>query len=467
MRPISYNLAPLGYGKPCPYIDFTRTCSPWKPQWAGTCVVGPDGWPGSAGEFSSLLPLPPGTRNYTLIPIDGKIDNVRVISTGKRSPADSISGRVTFDATGNRTGKGAQVNVVTKGPATFAIVETSELDRFVAGERWRQQFLDVVTGAPGIRFMDWADVNDTALTTWTPITAATYNGALAPIEDIANLCNKIGADCWLPIPPTMSMDEAKRVYTQLRSLLLPWLNIDAEWANEVWNDKFKIGATAAAFTNGDAVFYGQKSAALSKAIAGIPGVSLVLAWQYTSSPQGKQKVIDSFKAAGGSVAGVSFAIAPYAWNDKETVGTYLANKDQAALLADFAQNQKHYSYKMAETVALAKRNYIDEVKFYEFGVQPGSRGADQLAFGSAACQTEEAGAIVRQIFADADAAGIGDRYAYVAAGQAPFGFWPDYDGSAPYPMGQQLAAYNVKAWPMARADLRLQLDTLVATAKAA
>jgi len=380
-----------------------------------------------------------------------------VISTGKRSYPTDISGQIKFNVTGTWTGKGTQVNVVTEGTASFAIVETSEFERYVAGERWRQQFLDVVTGSPGIRFMDWADVNDTPLTAWTPVTAATYNGGQAPIEDIANLCNKIGADCWLPIPPTMSMDEAKRVYTQLRSLLLPWLKIDAEWANEVWNDKFKIGQTANSFISGDAAFYGQNSAALSKAIAGIPGVSLVLAWQYTSSPQGKQKVIDSFKAAGGSMAGVSFAIAPYAWNDKASIATYLANKDQAGLLADFAQNQKHYSYKMGETIALIRRNNIAELKFYEFGIQPNSRGPDQLAFGSSACQTEEAGTIVRQIFADADAAGIGDRYAYVAAGQAPFGFWPDYDGSEPYPMGQQLAAYNVKAWPMSRADLRLQL----------
>jgi hypothetical protein len=315
--------------------------------------------------------------------------------------------------------------------------------------------LDFITGASCLRFMDWCWTNqasptDPPITAWTPMSAPGYHGAAVPVEQMAALCNAVGADCWFNVPSSVTNGEAVRVITLLRFLLLPGLELHVEWSNEVWNTArgFNTGRYAMTQPQGAAAYYGQQAALLGKAIQTIPGVDLILCWKWVS-PQQVRKVIDAYKAAGGpwGVVG-ALGFAPYPWNSAKPVSAYLPD-NYDGLLDDLDANRKTMAPKLAEWVAVGKANGKPVVR-YEEALSPFPNGDVETAFAVKALQSPRAAEIMRRLWADCDAAGCGFGCFYTSAAQGVFGFAPDY-ASDGYPQRKAWTGYNKRAWPMSRA----------------
>lgn len=482
MQPIGLNLAPVNYWSPCPYLDLTRASSSWRPQWAGTCVVGADGWPGSAGEFSALFPV--ATRSYTLIPIFGQFDNVRVIATGERFYPKDTSGRITFDAIAPAKGKGAQINVVTKGAAKFAIVEKANVDAYLAGQIWTDGFIARCAGSPCLRVMDWNQTNasspeDGPLSDWPTRDSATLSSKRIPIADTADIVTRTGADIWWNVPTARPIEAAIEDIRQLRALVPPSTRIHVEWGNEVWNTApgYRTGryliestTTGGLGLKGSAVnaWYAARCAEFAKALeaASIPGVDFMLAWQFWGSVTGKQKVIDGYIAAGGPMSILDgLATAPYPYISPAQVEARRVAGDLNGMLDDLEASAKAAIPKAVETVALCRKYGLRATR-YEEALSPFTQSDAQALFVMKALQLPRAGQIMRDLWKGLDAAGMDFGCFYTSAAQEPFGLAPNYDGEI-YPQGAERETYNRRAWPMARADLRLQLDTLAIAAKAA
>jgi hypothetical protein len=428
MYPLGLNIAPANYWSPCPFLDQMKVAS-----------ITP-----SPGKLTLGVPLDTEIHNWTLI-ASPDVTQVRLPTMGISIKG---SGTFTFDAAGT-PGHGTQIALSTATPeqTTVQLVRTDWLDEINGGETFTPDFLDKVTGAPVLRFMDWCDTNGSTATAWTPADAVGFSGEIVPIELIAALCNQAGADAWINIPASIPTAEAVRVVALCRALLFPWLKLHVEWSNEVWNTAFPIGKVAKASPVGPHVYYGQKCAELAKAIAGIDGVDMILCWQWLS-PGRMPKVVEAFKAAGGDMDKVfAFGFAPYPYNEAPIASFMPDNYD--GLLDELERNRLAKAPNFAAWVAMGK-TYGKPVVRYEEALSPFARGADQVAFCVAAQKLPKAGRIMRALWADADAAGCGFGCFYTSAAQGVFGFAPDY-ASDGYPQRAAWAGYNKRAWPMSRA----------------
>jgi hypothetical protein len=435
VAPHGLNMAPINYWTPTPFIDQVKAA-----------MITP-----TAGKLTLAVPLETSSHNWTLL-ASPDVTMVRLPALGITIRG---SGTFTFDAAGT-PGHGTQVALSTATPdqTSVQLVRTDHLDALNAGELFTPDAVDFITGAACLRFMDWCRTNqaaptDTPITQWTPATAPTFNGVAVAIEYMAALCNKVGADCWFNMPSSVTIGEAVRVITLLRFLLSRGLKLHVEWSNEVWNTAraFLTGRYATSQPQGPAAYYGQQAAKLSKAIKTIPGVDMILAWKWVS-PQQVQKVIDAFKAAGGPWDVVfALAFAPYPWNQSKPVSAYMP-ADYDGLLDGLDANRAAMAPKLKDWVAVGKANGKPVVR-YEEALSPFPMSDDETAFCVQALQSPRAAAIMRQLWADADAAGCGFGCFYNSASTGVFGFAPDY-GSAGYPQRQAWMRYNRRAWPMAR-----------------
>lgn len=120
-------------------------------------------------------------------------------------------------------------------------------------------------GMTCLRFMDWNVVNYSCVRNWAeriPKTANHYNsGNTVPCftdryDDSSNthtltwsgqthfgvavewqidLCNRVGADLWINIPATATLDFQRQLARLIKDQLDSSLHVYVEWANEVWN----------------------------------------------------------------------------------------------------------------------------------------------------------------------------------------------------------------------------------------
>lgn len=97
-----------------------------------------------------------------------------------------------------------------------------------------------------LRSMDWLSINGSRVQTWE-------GRRLHPgyrVEDFIELCNEVGADCWMNIPPMVSARDGVSDYCHnlgetIATRLDPNLTCYLEFANEIWN----YGAGFAESTN--------------------------------------------------------------------------------------------------------------------------------------------------------------------------------------------------------------------------
>ncbi len=90
-----------------------------------------------------------------------------------------------------------------------------------------------------LRFMDWQQTNQSALTTWDERTSVDYftygtaNGV--PYEIIIQLANQLQKDLWICIPHGANDNYINSMAQMFYNNLDPSLNVYLEYSNEVWN----------------------------------------------------------------------------------------------------------------------------------------------------------------------------------------------------------------------------------------
>jgi len=109
--------------------------------------------------------------------------------------------------------------------------------------RFTPQFLADLRGYGSLRFMDWAQTNNSPQVTAQdrPLVRdqfwSTDRGV--PLEIMADLCTVLGTDAWLTLPHRLDDDAARAWGTVFGSRLRSGLGVTVEYSNEVWNGIFE------------------------------------------------------------------------------------------------------------------------------------------------------------------------------------------------------------------------------------
>lgn len=441
-QPLALNLNGISYWEPCPYLDQARISNR-----------------GGAGSRKAgfLVPLGTESHSYTAI-VSPDVTLVQV--QGTKIAVKPINGIATFEAAG-KPGKAVNIALSCTGPAeaaTLQLVRTEWLDNHKRGEIFTPATVRFLTGFSTLRFMDWCRTNDSQAQVWTPVDAPTYTGVAQPIEHMALLCNLTHSHAQINIPAPMPLPEAARAVAQFRSLLDPALKLHVEWSNEVWNTGFAIGKTASS-TKDPHGFYAQKSAALQKALAGVPAVKLILCWQWVS-PTGMEKVIAAFKAAGGDMGGVSMIMcAPYvSLQGKDAAGKAIDWKtrtDTDLLTASAGKATTDSARFIPAWAALAKANGV-EFGLYEVNGEIGpGRGdpASELPRRAAIAQSPAFAEVLFERLRAFDDAGCAVSCLFASVGHVKvYGLADDYDDYVGDPRLQMARAWNAAAAPLTIED---------------
>ena len=127
------------------------------------------------------------------------------------------------------------------------VVKQEYIPAFEAGAVFNPLWLDVISDAQGLRFMDWKETNDSTLRDWSDrptVDAYTYQGGV-PVEVMVDLANTTGTEPWFNIPWDANETYIREFATYVRDNLNPDLRAHIEMSNEVWNWMFGQARDAA------------------------------------------------------------------------------------------------------------------------------------------------------------------------------------------------------------------------------
>jgi hypothetical protein len=104
-------------------------------------------------------------------------------------------------------------------------------------------YLEYVSQFSTLRFMDWAETNNSRVSNWserTKLTSATQTGkAGVAMEYMVALGNTVNRDIWVNVPHEATDDYVRQMATLIRDSLKPGLKVYIEYSNEVWNSTFE------------------------------------------------------------------------------------------------------------------------------------------------------------------------------------------------------------------------------------
>lgn len=213
--------------------------------WDGTAPVDSDGWP--TGDFGVVLMA----NVADMAAIDGVYKvSFECATTPTINPTgatianlqrDPISGVVTADA------------VFPPGASHFMLGFTGtqggvrRLRVMRPGcepsQQFTQPFLDHVARFRTLRFMDWTLTNGSTSRDWsdrTRPTDALYTAKSGVSwEACIDLCNAVGADCWVNVPHMATDSYVASLAALLKQRLAPGLKAYVEYSNEVWNYSYE------------------------------------------------------------------------------------------------------------------------------------------------------------------------------------------------------------------------------------
>lgn len=110
------------------------------------------------------------------------------------------------------------------------------------------RFVDRLAGFRTLRFMDWMMTNDPVVGSGEAgralMSDATWMRRGVPMEAVAALANRLGAEPWITVPHGASDAQARALLLALDGALDPDLRIWIEWSNETWNPAFPQAAYA-------------------------------------------------------------------------------------------------------------------------------------------------------------------------------------------------------------------------------
>jgi hypothetical protein len=121
------------------------------------------------------------------------------------------------------------------------VVKAEEESLLVAGNVFEPQFLSLMQNFRVLRAMQWLNIDEDGglVTSWAKRTLPTDAGwgspSGVPLESVLQLCNLVGADCWLNVPHQADNDYITQMATLAHANLGTTQKLYIEFSNEVWN----------------------------------------------------------------------------------------------------------------------------------------------------------------------------------------------------------------------------------------
>lgn len=191
-----------------------------------------DAWrKGGSGHIFKTGYAPPGLYICTW----SGSGSIRFNGDAKAQPAGSNSARVTI-STGNH-------GIDLRKTGTVADVSLLRIEHETRISPFQPEYLESLAPFKVVRFMDWANTNNSAHKRWTSrsrkgqVTQAGSGGVA--IEYMIAIANELGADPWFCIPHQADDEYIRRHAEIVRDRLTPDAKIYLEYSNEIWNTQFK------------------------------------------------------------------------------------------------------------------------------------------------------------------------------------------------------------------------------------
>ena len=130
------------------------------------------------------------------------------------------------------------------------VVEARYEAQLDSGAIFNPIFLSLMQSFRALRGMQWLNIDDAGgrLADWSHrprVTDPGWGGAYGtPIEVLLDLCNAVGADCWLNVPHAATDDYIEQMATLAHARLRSGQKVYVEYSNEVWNSIFPQHAYA-------------------------------------------------------------------------------------------------------------------------------------------------------------------------------------------------------------------------------
>lgn len=250
---VGINLAgPSDFSSELPFVDVFRQARPWISQQKGKpWGQGPkldldaNGWvkklePGCWAE-SPLCTLDGGTYpsgKYTVLyEGSGKIEFFNAATILSAEP-----GRITINVDSKKGG--FFLKLMASDPKNYIRnirVIMPGYEKTYREEPWNPAFLKLWRGMACIRFMDYMDTNNSAVSRWSErptVADATFSFRGVPLELMIDLANRLKTDVWFCMPHRADDDYVRRFAALTREKLDPKLRVYVEYSNEMWNAIF-------------------------------------------------------------------------------------------------------------------------------------------------------------------------------------------------------------------------------------
>ena len=264
--PMMINLSVLAdWSTQQPFIDRMKVARTWighRPgQWGGLDeedlnalgVLDEAGWPkrmppelGSIGTLV-MTDLPEEAVSLSgryVVRFDG---NGIVEVSGRASNVRYGDNRVSFDFTPGRGGVDIRIQRTDRNGSgdyvrNITVMREDRAEMYDAGAVFNPDFLNVISGFDGLRFMEWMQTNHSPVRTWEerPLPHDyTYVRRGIPIELMMQLSNQLGADAWLTLPHKADDRYFRKAAELVKRLLGDTQQVYVEYSNEVWNWSFE------------------------------------------------------------------------------------------------------------------------------------------------------------------------------------------------------------------------------------
>jgi hypothetical protein len=244
-----------------PFIDIVKTMRPWlghtQEKW-GALKFGDLREGGYLDDQGWLKEIPEGVDRVGTL-WDWKEENVEYrkgiytmlydgegqinLSGNDIRIIERSDGKIVFE---NVSGKTMGFDILSTDPAgtgdyirNISIVHEDHVGLHEAGAIFNPDWLDVVSDARELRFMDWMQTNGSGVTSWDDVTPVDYfSWRSPPLEVMVRLANETGIDPWFNMPHMADDAYVHNFATYVRDNLDPQLTARVEWSNEVWNSAF-------------------------------------------------------------------------------------------------------------------------------------------------------------------------------------------------------------------------------------
>ena len=269
--PMMINLSALAdWNTQQPFIDRMKVARPWighfPGRWGGMAhhdlaamgLLDDNGWPiRIPGELSSIgtlimTDLPEAAQTLTgryvlrfdgngIVEVSGRAENVRYGANEVRFDFSPGPGGVEIKIQrSDRAGTGDYVR-------NISVIRTDRVAQYEAGALFNPDFIAVIEGFGGLRFMEWMKTNNSTLSHWDDRPRPgdySYMWRGIPIELMMRLGAEVGADVWMTLPHQADDTYFRKAAQQTKDLMGPNMQVYVEYSNEVWNWGFEQAAWA-------------------------------------------------------------------------------------------------------------------------------------------------------------------------------------------------------------------------------